>query len=91
MELLISLEAWAAEIKKNSKMKIAILENIHLGFYSYTGVPHGVVANVLNIGIVVSEFKLQSCHYVHFLTNTLGKGMNSLIAQLWVSALKLST
>ena len=35
----------------------------------------GVVANVLNGGIVVSEFEFQSCYYVHF-----GKGMNSLIS-----------
>ena len=30
-------------------------------------------------GIVVSEFELQSFYSFHFLTNTLGKGMNSLI------------
>ena len=33
----------------------------------------------LNCGIVVSEFELQSSYYVHFRTNTLGKGMNPLI------------
>ena len=36
----------------------------------------GVVANVLDCDIVKSEFELQSRYYVHFLTNTLGKGMN---------------
>ena len=30
-----------------------------------------VVANVLDCDIVVSGFKLQSCYYVHFWTNTL--------------------
>ena len=30
-------------------------------------------------GIVVSEFELQSCYYVHFRANTPGKGMNSLV------------
>ena len=40
---------------------------------------HGVVANVMDCDIVVSDFDLQSCCYVHFRTNTLGKGMNSLI------------
>ena len=30
-------------------------------------------------GIVVSEFELQSRYYVHFQTNTPGKGMNPLI------------
>ena len=39
----------------------------------------GLVANVLDCDIVVNEFELQSCCYVHFLTNTLGKGMKPLI------------
>ena len=33
----------------------------------------GVVANVLNCDIVVSEFKLQSHYYSHFWTNALGE------------------
>ena len=37
------------------------------------------MVKVTNCGIVVSEFVLQSCYYVHFRTNTLGKGMNPLI------------
>ena len=40
--------------------------------------PHGVVANVVDFDIVVSEFKPQSWDYIHFLTNALGKGVNSL-------------
>ena len=32
-----------------------------------------------NYEIEVNEFELQSCYYVHFWTNTLGKGMSSLI------------
>ena len=39
----------------------------------------GGMANVLDCNIVVSEFEPQSCYYVHFGTNTLGKGINSLI------------
>ena len=31
------------------------------------------------VGLVVSEFELQSRYYVHFQTNTLGKGTDSLI------------
>ena len=44
------------------------------------------VANVLDCNSVVSKFKLQLCYYVHFLTNTLVKGMNPLILhlQLWI-------
>ena len=33
----------------------------------------------MDCGIVVREFKLQSRYYIHFRTNTLGKGMKSLI------------
>ena len=35
--------------------------------------------------IVISEFVLQSRYYVHFRANTLGKGMNPLILQLWLN------
>ena len=41
--------------------------------------PMGVVANMLDSDIIVSEFKLQSCYYVHFQINTVGKGVNPLI------------
>ena len=34
---------------------------------------------MLDWGIVASEFELESSYYVPFRTNTLGKGMNSLI------------
>ena len=40
---------------------------------------HGIVANVVDCDIVVSKFKLQSRYYIPFWTNTLAKGMNSLI------------
>ena len=37
------------------------------------------MVKVTDCGIVVSEFEFQSHYYVHFRTNTLGKGMNPLI------------
>ena len=43
--------------------------------------PYGVMVYVLDCVIVVREFKLQLCYYIHFQTNTLGKGMNPLIPQ----------
>ena len=43
----------------------------YLFFYLLEGSPSGVVANVLDYDIVVSEFKLQLCYYIHFQTNTL--------------------
>ena len=38
-----------------------------------------LVANLLNFNIVISEFEFQSYSYVHFGTNTLAKGVNTLI------------
>ena len=46
--------------------------------------PCGVMVKVMNSGILVREFVLQSRYYVHFRANTLGKGVNPLIPQLWV-------
>ena len=43
------------------------------------GCPHGVMVKALDCRLVVSKFKLYSCYYVHFWTNTLGKDMNPLI------------
>ena len=39
----------------------------------------GVVAYVLDDGIVVSEFELQSRYHVYFWTYNFGKGMNPLL------------
>ena len=39
---------------------------------------HGVVTNILDCCITASEFQFQSRYYVHFRSNTFGKGMNSL-------------
>ena len=43
-----------------------------------------VFAKKLDRELEISEFELQSRYYVHFQANTLGKGMNPLIYQLWV-------
>ena len=40
------------------------------------GCPRGVMVKAMDCGIVVREFVLQSCYYIHFWANTLGKGMN---------------
>ena len=41
--------------------------------------PRGVIVKAMDSGIVVSEFVLQSRYYVHFRTNTIGKGTNHVI------------
>ena len=42
----------------------------------YNNSSYGVMVNVQDIR--VREFEFQSCYYIHFQTNTLMKGMNSL-------------
>ena len=53
--------------------------NYRQPYYLSMGCPRGVMVKAMNCGIVVREFVLQSCDYVHFRANTLGKGMNPLI------------
>ncbi len=55
------------------------ISSVYTAFDLFRGSTRDVVANLLDCDIVVSEFKLQSCYYIHFRTNTLGKGMNPLI------------
>ena len=43
------------------------------------GCPCSAMVKVLDGGRVLSEFELQSRYYVHFRTNTHGKGKNHLI------------
>ena len=45
------------------------------------GCPRGVMVKAMDCGIIVREFVPQSCYYVHFRENTLGKGMKLLILQ----------
>ena len=42
--------------------------------------PHGIMANILDRKIIKASSNLL-CYYVHFQTNTLGKGMSPFI--LW--------
>ena len=53
--------------------------------------PCGVMAKLLDCDIVLSEFDLHSRCYIHFRTNTLGKGMNPLIptAMEWNSVINV--
>ena len=43
------------------------------------GIIRGVKVKVLDCNLKVNEFELQSSYYVHFLTDTIGKGTNPLI------------
>ena len=47
--------------------------------YDFGGGPRGLMVKAMDSWIVVREFVLQSCYYVHFRANTLGKCMNPLI------------
>ena len=46
---------------------------------SEVGLPCSIVVNMFDWDTVISEFKLQSCYYINFQNNFLGKGMNLLI------------
>ena len=48
-------------------------------FYISTGKSRGVIVNLLDYGLEVSEFERQPCYYVIFRTKTLGKRINPLI------------
>ena len=48
------------------------------------GITHGVICEVLDCLLDVSEFDLQLCYCVHLFTNTLEKHQPSYIAVLWV-------
>ena len=55
---------------------------VHFQTYSwerYRVCARGEMVKAMDCGIIVSEFVLQSCYYVYFRVNTLGKGMNLLI------------
>ena len=55
---------------------------LHADTHSHiTGTLRGVVVNVLNCNIVVSKFKLQSRYYIHFRSNIIGIGINSINPQ----------
>ena len=45
---------------------------------SNRGSPCGVIAKVLDWNLKITKLKFQPHYYVHFWTNTLGKGMNPL-------------
>ena len=67
-------------------MKTVILPFQYFSFYLHSfirGNHRGVAVNVLNCDIIVIEFEHQLRYYVPFQTNTLGKGMNFVISQLW--------
>ena len=48
-------------LKPKNSVKIVCIKNRYMNY-----LPRGVVANMLGGDIVVSEFELQSCYYVHF-------------------------
>ena len=68
-----------------------VVFNIQVHKTGMRGNLYGVVVNVLDCNIVVSEFELQSHCYIHFQINTLGKVMNSLILTMVKYGLKRTT
>ena len=51
-----------------------------MGHPMINGAPYdkwGLLAKVLDCNILVSDFKLQLCNYIHFWTNNFGKNRNT--------------
>ena len=61
----------------NNKRKNLLYTHAHTHFYR--GYPDSIIVKALDSRIKVNGFELQSRYYVHFQSNTRGKGMNSLI------------
>ena len=77
-----------AVYERDTKMVKVLLEFVAIVMWAlhfsdetrdHGGCPRGVMVKALDCRIAVSEFELQLRYYVHFRTNTLGKGMNLLI------------
>ena len=66
---------WALEIQYPESLLTA---EIPLMLSLSGGGPCGIMANMQDSGLEVREFELYLYYYVHFWTNILGKGMNSL-------------
>ena len=62
-------------------MKFAYIYIYIYIYKSYSGDPKGVVVNVVDCDIVVSEIKITLCNYVFFVSHTVGKVVNILIPQ----------
>ena len=60
-------------------LQSVLFKKICLNSLSYWKESHDVMANLLD-----KDIELQSCYYVHFRTNTIGKGMKLILSQLLV-------
>ena len=57
--------------------------SIYLSQFIAGQCPLGVMVKTMDYGIGVSKFELKSRLYVHFRTNTFGKGMSPLIPPIY--------
>ena len=65
---------------KKSRLSLRRYDDIYAHIQiNYRGCPRGAMVKAMDCGVVVREFVLQLRYYVHFSTNTLGKGTNPLI------------
>ena len=65
--------------EKHSSTSSSLSNKPRSQYSIFLGGPCGVMVKVVDCGIVIHEFILQSCYYIHFQANTLEKGMNPLI------------
>ena len=65
--------------------QVIVIWKSHKNKHEVLGTSCSMMVKVQNCGLKVHEFEPESSYYVHFRTNTLGKGMNPLISPLhWV-------
>ena len=62
-----------------TEMIFSVLIVISLFTTKWSWCSRGEMVKAMKCGIVVSEFELLSRYYIHFRTNTLGKGMSPFI------------
>ena len=68
-----------AKYQKQKFVDLYSYREVYMRSEKTGGGPCGVMVKALDCGIVVSEFKLWQCYYIHFWINTLGKGINLII------------
>ena len=73
---------WNRLISSNGVIHSSIVKVRHILYLCLERYPRSLVAKLLNYNIVQNEFEFTPCDYVHFQTNTFGKGMNPLISAI---------
>ena len=79
VKIMKSWDIWFGKLPKEKKKSYILYTILYIYIYIYIYIythtqkgPHSIMVKELDCDLEVSDFKLQSCYYVHFQTNTLG-------------------